>query len=128
VVSTSRATLGKGCAGRLARIACVARRQQSLNTAATCPSRRPRTEAQFPKSSRSSKLSLTVTGTLGSEETEETYQSRPVAGFQERLDFDNGHAPDPDSVLPYLKNRIPSCTRAGARRGLPSACSFRDRC
>jgi len=30
------------------------------------------------------------------------------AAERERLDFSNGHAPDPDSVLPYLKDRIPS--------------------
>jgi hypothetical protein len=32
-------------------------------------------------------------------------------GFQERLDFSNGHAPDPDSILPFLKSRIPNFRR-----------------
>jgi hypothetical protein len=29
-------------------------------------------------------------------------------GFQERLDFSNGHAPHADSVLPFLADRIPN--------------------
>lgn len=31
--------------------------------------------------------------------------------MQERLDFSNGHAPDPDSVFPFLKHRIPNFLR-----------------
>jgi hypothetical protein len=32
-------------------------------------------------------------------------------GFQERLDFSNGHSPDPDNVLSFLKHRIPNFKR-----------------
>jgi len=32
-------------------------------------------------------------------------------GWQEQLDFSNGDAPDPDHVLPFLKDRIPGFKR-----------------
>ncbi len=32
-------------------------------------------------------------------------------GFQERLNFSNGHAPDADSIFPFLRHRIPGFIR-----------------
>jgi hypothetical protein len=45
-------------------------------------------------------------------------RKRPPAsyGFQEQIDFSNGHSPDADSVFPFLRDRIPNFR--GVRRAL----------